>query len=309
MAPQRVAVCVATRCREAGLARALAGIAKQNLSERDVGLRLRVIVVDNDAAGSAAAVCDRLRSGYPWPLLYTIEPRVGITFARNRAIEMGKTDDFIAFLDDDEVPAENWISQLLFAQRQYGADVVFGPALTYFPEPVPQWAAEGPFFHKPRKPTGTICATGSTQNVLFSTRILEDPGLRFAEKFALSGSEDYDFFQRVSRAGYRLVWADEAIVTEWYPQTRANLSWLLQRHFRYGSTEISLRAVESLPERALEAMTALGRIVVGVTCAVMFIPLGKRYSINALRWVSFGLGLLYGLSGKQFREYRTVHPV
>jgi GT2 family glycosyltransferase len=287
----------------------LAGVAKQKLSDRDVGLRLRVIVVDNDAAGSAAAVCDRLRPSYPWPLVYTIEPRVGITFARNRAIEVGKTDDFIAFLDDDEIPAENWISELLFVQQQYAAHAVFGPALTFFPEPVPKWATEGHFFYGPRKPTGTICSTGSTQNVLFSTRILRDPGLRFDEKFALSGSEDYDFFLRVSRAGYRLVWADEALVTEWCPRNRAKVGWLLRRHFRYGSTEISLRAVDSLPEQALEAMTALGRIIVGITCALMFVPLGKRYSINALRWASFGLGLLYGLSGKQFQEYRTVHPV
>jgi len=309
MSGVRVAVCLATRGREVGLARALEGIAKQKLSNRDAGVQLRVIVVDNDAAGSAAAVCDRLRPSFPWPLAYTIEPRAGVTFARNRALEMAKTDDFIAFVDDDEIPAETWISQLLLVQQQYAADVVFGPALTFFPEPVPKWATEGHFFYGPRKPTGTMCSTGSTQNVLFSTRLLQDTGFRFDEKFALSGSEDYDFFQRVSRAGYRLVWADEALVTEWCPRTRAKIGWLLQRHFRYGSTEISLRAVNSLPARTLEAITALGRIMVGITCALLFIPLGKRHSINALRWVSFGLGLLYGLSGKQFQEYRTVRPV
>ena len=98
-------------------------------------------------------------------------------------------------------------------------------------------------------------------------------------------------------------------MTEWYPRTRANLGWFLRRHFRYGSTEISLRAVDSFPAQAVEAMTALGRIIVGLTCFLMFFPLGKRHSITALRWASFGLGLLYGLSGKRFSEYRTVHTV
>lgn len=307
MTPIRIAVCLATRCRQAGLNRALVGIAKQTPIFRDVSVR--VIVVDNDEAGSAAVVCDRLRPEYPWPLEYVIEEKAGIAFARNRALEIGQTDDFIVFLDDDEVPVENWIAELLSAQQQYGADVVFGPALPFFPEPVPQWIMEGHCFSKPRKKTGTACPTGSTQNVLFSTRILHETGLRFDEKFALSGSEDYDFFLRVSRAGYRLVCADEAVVTEWYPRTRANLGWFLKRHFRYGSTEISLRAVDSFPAQALEAVTALGRIIVGLTCSLMFFPLGKRHSINALRWASFGLGLLYGLSGKRFSEYRTVHTV
>ncbi len=305
----RVAVCLATRAREAGLKRALAGVAKQKLSCGDAALQLRVIVVDNDGAGSAAPVCDRLRQDYPWPILYRIEQKTGVTFARNRAIEMGKTDDFIAFLDDDEIPSENWISELLSVQQRCAADVVFGPALTFFPEPVPKWVTEGHFFSMPRKKTGTVCSTGSTQNVLFSTRILRDPRFRFDEKFALSGGEDYDFFQRVSRAGYRLVWADEAVVTEWYPRTRAKVGWLLRRHFRYGSVEISLRAVDSFSERSLETITALGRIMVGIICALLFIPLGKRHCINALRWASFGLGLLYGLSGRRFQEYRTVHTV
>ena len=309
MSVKRVAVCLATRGRQAGLNRALAGVAKQSLSRCDNSIQLRVIVVDNDEQGSAASVCDRVRQEYPWPIFYTIEPRTGVTFARNRAIEMGRTDDFIAFLDDDEVPSENWISELLAVQQQYAADVVFGPAVTFFSEPVPKWATEGRFFSMPRKKTGTACQTGSTQNVLFSTKILQDPAFRFDEKFALSGGEDYDFFQRVSRAGYRLVWADEAAVTEWYPRTRAKVGWLLRRHFRHGSVEITLRAVDSLPKRTLEAMIAVVRIVVGLTCALIFIPMGKRYSINALRWASFGFGLLYGLSGRRFLEYRTVHTV
>lgn len=304
----RVAVCLATRGRQAGLKRALAGVAKQKFSG-DASIQLRVIVVDNDEAGSAASVCDQLKPEYPWPLSYAIEEKTGVAFARNRALEMGKTEDFIAFLDDDEIPSENWMSELLDVQQRYAADVVFGPALTFFPEPVPRWVEEGHFFSMPRKKTGTVCSTGSTQNVLFSTLILQDPAFRFDEKFALSGGEDYDFFQRVSGAGYQMVWADEAVVTEWYPRSRANIGWLLRRHFRYGSVEISLRSVNSFPERALETMLAMGRITVGIICAVMFIPMGKRHCITALKWTSFGLGLLYGLSGKRFAEYRTVHTV
>jgi glycosyltransferase involved in cell wall biosynthesis len=305
----RVAVAVATRNRQAGLTRALAGLAKQQLSGCGIAVQMRVVVIDNDAAGSAAAVCDALRPAYPCPLVYAIEPEPGIVFARNRALELAKEDDFIAFIDDDEVPADNWLAELFVVQQAYGAGVVFGPVPKFFPEAVPKWVSEGSLFPTPRKKTGTVCLTGATGNVLFSTRILKESGFRFDERFALSGGEDYEFFRRVNHAGYLMVWADEAVATEWIPRSRAKATWLLKRHFRYGSTAMSLTMFHSAAGRVLAAMIALGRVFVGITCALMFVPLGRRYSVKGLVWAGYGLGLLFGLSGRRFSEYRTIHTV
>ena len=67
---------------------------------------------------------------------YALEPIVGIPYARNRALEMAMAaDDLIAFLDDDEVPSEQWLAELLRVWREYSADVVFGPVQPFFPEP------------------------------------------------------------------------------------------------------------------------------------------------------------------------------
>jgi hypothetical protein len=63
----RIAVCVLTRVREAGLTRALEGIAKQRVPSRDFS-RIRVIIVDNDPSRSIQPVCDRIRPTYPWSL-------------------------------------------------------------------------------------------------------------------------------------------------------------------------------------------------------------------------------------------------
>jgi hypothetical protein len=41
----------------------------------------------------------------------------------------------------------------------------------------------------------------------------------------------------------------------------------------------------------------------------MFVPLGRRYSVKGLVWAGYGLGLLFGLSGRHFSEYRTIHTV
>ena len=47
---------------------------------------LRIAVVDNDAAGSARALCEKFALSFPWPLTYRVEPRRGIPFARNASV-------------------------------------------------------------------------------------------------------------------------------------------------------------------------------------------------------------------------------
>lgn len=302
----RISVCILTRMREAGLARALEGVAKQRVPSCDFA-QIRVIVVDNDPGRSGQAVCDRLRSTYPWLLDFALEPIVGIPHARNRALEMAlATDDLIAFLDDDEVPSERWLAELLRVRREYSADVVFGPVEPYFPEPVPRWIERGGFFDREVYPTGTVRSIGWTNNVLISTSILRRSGIRFDEAYRFSGGSDNVFFRRVYQEGYRMVWADEALAAEWIPRSRATLKWLAMRHFRNGVLE----GRRGSRVRRLQA-TGIGvaRIGFGAGCAVVFLPFGRHLSAKAIRWASYGLGLVYGAAGWHFDEYRAARGV
>ena len=65
---------------------------------------------------------------------YVHEPRPGISHARNRGVAEAK-GDFVAFIDDDELPAPNWLESLLLTQRTYRADVVLGPVRPVFDRP------------------------------------------------------------------------------------------------------------------------------------------------------------------------------
>lgn len=306
VSPPRVAVCVLTRMRENGLTRTLAGIAAQRVSPCDASA-VRVLVVDNDPSGSAKTVCDRLLTDYRWSLDYAVESSVGIPRARNRALELvTEVDDLLVFVDDDEVPCERWLSELLRVWREYSADVVLGPVGSYFPEAVPGWIERGAFFERQERSTGCECAEGATGNVLMTTRMLRESGLRFDERYRLSGGSDGFFFQRVRQAGYRMVWADEAVVREWIPRSRATLKWLTMRHFRNGAL-----VGESLPIRGRLGAAARGvaRLGIGAICAVAFLPFGRHRSVKAIRWASYGLGLLYGVTGGLYPEYREPRSV
>jgi len=147
-APRRVSVCVATCERPIGLANLLGAF---EVLEISVHTALQVVVVDNDPAGSAKAVCDEFCARHAYPLRYVAEKRRGIPFARNTALSVALSDsDFVAFIDDDEIPESGWLAELLRVQALYGADVVTGPCLPHYLEPPPHWVVEGGFHELPR---------------------------------------------------------------------------------------------------------------------------------------------------------------
>jgi succinoglycan biosynthesis protein ExoM len=315
MEPVRVAVCVATYARPDGLARVLDGIAQQIVGPpaTDRSIAIRAVVVDNDPAGPSRTVCDVRARDFPLGLRYEVEPRRGITFARNHAVTAAGNDvDFIAFLDDDEVPEPGWLATLLRVQATYNADVVSGPVVPYFPVAPSAWILEGRFFDRPRYPTGHALTHALTGNALIRPSVFESTG-RFDDRFALTGGEDLQFFRRAAATGHRIVWADEARVDEWVPVSRANLRWLLRRAYRAGSTLGQLDRDRPDAVRARPARVARGavRVMQGMLLAPVAAVLPARRSrvARALLLMWRGAGMITGALGGRYEEYRVVHPV
>jgi glycosyltransferase involved in cell wall biosynthesis len=307
-----IAICVTTYQRPEGLKRLLAGLNQLTFSYVEHP-HIEVIVVDNDAKRSAEAVCENLKPGLKWPLKYFTESQRGISYARNKAIVSASPDaDFVAFIDDDEVPEPNWLEELLSVQQTYNADVVGGPVLPRFlTDDVPQWVIKGKFFEPQRYPTGYLLKFTASGNVLISSQVLKGMNKIFDERFALTGGEDTHFFMRVYRAGYKLVWADEAIAYEYIPQSRVNVKWILQRGYRcystYGLCEKEFDPLLQVLSRRIT--TGAGRIVLGIISLFPSLFLSRHLLIGALLQISRGAGMLSGLAGRHYQEYKSIHGV
>src|SRR5262249_3373758 len=113
---------------------------------------IAVIVVDNRPNGDARALCEALRPTLPMPFVFAEEPRAGISFARNRAVSeaLSLAADFIAFLDDDDVPQSDWLGCLVRRQRETGADLVFGFWALPSNLSLPPWLRDTRYFRPPR---------------------------------------------------------------------------------------------------------------------------------------------------------------
>lgn len=196
---------------------------------------LRVIIADNTASGETRALAERAAAQLPLALHYVHAPAANISIARNACLDHA-TAPWIAFIDDDEIPAPDWLGHLLAEAGRGHWDVVLGPVKALYPDDAPAWARDGDFHSTyPVRVAGTI-RTAYTGNVLFRRELVERNNLRFRLDLGRTGGEDEDFFYRIFDAGGRIGFAPQALVYERIPVTRANMNWLLRRNFRAGQS-------------------------------------------------------------------------
>ncbi|MGP0018984.1 MAG: glycosyltransferase family 2 protein [Candidatus Sulfotelmatobacter sp.] len=302
----RVAVCICTFRRQKLLRETLRGLAK--LTFRKVSApELEIVVVDTpDDSGSAREICET--ACLPWPIKYVVEPRRGLTYARNRAIAEASTADFVALIDDDEVPSAQWLDEHLWAQAEFSADVVSGPALPKYAPEVANWVKDGGFFDRQVVATGTTRRACPTNNVMVGRHVFERVP-KFDDAFALSGAEDTDFFLRVSTAGYKIVWSQEAAVFESVSAKRGTVVWILRREYQTGNGWIFAEAAldNRLRSWIFRFSKAWGHVLIGSANAIWRSAfLDRAAVIRYLRRASLGMGMLTALVGHRFLAYQYV---
>jgi len=300
-----VAVCVATFRRPSGLARLLASLFRQAFVTGPAP-EVKIVVVDNDAAGSAREVVERLRPESPWPIEYDIEPRRGISPARNAAMRRAGPVDYFALIDDDEEACPGWVDELLRAAREHQADLVAGPVPPKFVTPVAWWLRAGGFFGKVRSIPDGLHATfvPGTGNVLIRRAFLDPAVDRFSEEFGHSGGEDMLLFSALARRGARIAWAGRARADETVAPSRANVAWLVSRAFRSGVIYTRIRLRLDRRRRLGSAMDCLLR---GAAKAPFGLLLDPILALRAVQSIAVGLGMLVGGFDPVVPQYRRIH--
>jgi succinoglycan biosynthesis protein ExoM len=227
----QISVCICTFKRAGLLSRLLARLEHQQTE----GLfTYSVVVADNDSMRSAERVVAEFPSSR-FRVRYCVEPRQNIALARNKALQ-NADGELIAFIDDDEFPADDWLCKLFRTYTAYGVDGVLGPVKPLFEQNPPIWVEKGRFFERPTYATGYTLTWSETRtgNVLFRRNILNGVDSAFRSEFDTAG-EDIDFFRRMVEKGCTFIWCDEAVVYELVPPSRCTRSYLLKRALLGGS--------------------------------------------------------------------------
>ncbi len=224
---RHVSVCVPTFKRPNTLDRCLASLVGQTC----VGFTISIVVVDNDLSQSAADVVSGWSRRSSIHLVYDVEPVQSISLARNRAVA-NSSGNFVAFIDDDEIPESDWVLRLVTAYDDYGVDGVLGPVVPSYVGRPPRWLVKSGLCDRTSLRSGTrLVSTRDmrTGNVLLGRHIFETEAVPFDPQFGRTGGEDTDFFRRMLVRGRSFVWCEEARVFEEVPTERQTRSYQLRR--------------------------------------------------------------------------------
>jgi glycosyltransferase involved in cell wall biosynthesis len=227
-----VSICVCTFQRPEYLRKLLEALAAQ----RTTGLfTFDIVVVDNDRSETARPVCESFRSISRVPVGYYVEPIQNIALARNRAVG-NATGDYVALIDDDEVPDDTWLLRLFEARERFQSDGVLGPVLPLYEEEPPAWVVKGRFHERPEHQTGHVLTWDQTRtgNALLKRAVFGGTQAPFKAEFGMGG-EDREFFKRAISRGCRFVWCAEAPVRELVPIARCRRSFMLKRALHRGT--------------------------------------------------------------------------
>src|SRR5581483_6193872 len=304
LTPRTVAICIPT-CRRTDQLRRLLQSLQVLTFEKVLEPEITIIVVDNDPRLSARPVVAEFLSRR-YRLRYRTESRPGVSYARNTAIEAGRAADFIAFLDDDQLAAHQWLDELLTAQSALDAAIVAGPILPRFESAPPAWLHGNAFFRGRRHATGTRLNSVAAGNVLISKQVFRAlfPAW-FDPRYSLTGGEDTQFFRRSAEAGFPVIWADDAIAYESIPSTRISREYLLSRARSGGNqwTRVELELSRGALSRGSRFAAGLVRIAQGVAFHIAAPVLSNAKRFRGELLLAEGMGNLAGFFGRSYELY------
>lgn len=298
-----VTVCVCTYKRPERLLMLLGSLAVQTFPLSKV----EVVVVDNDSLASAREAVERFTRDHPaLAIRYAVEPDPGISYARNRTVSMA-AGDLLAFVDDDEIAAPDWLQELVSCIERHACDAVVGPVLPEYPPGTPQWVLSSRFFERPRfaqnaKLLGGDGRTGNSM-VRRSSALRRSPWT-FDPRLAKTGGEDCDFFRWLEASGGAFIWCDTAVVCEEVPVARQSLAFILERSLRSSVTYWRPLYTQN-SWLWVAGKSALG-LILGFCFALagLFVfPVSRAYAVRAWARAMKAVGRLAALSSVELTGY------
>jgi len=308
-----VAICVCTHNRAEVLKRLL-------LHLRDIDLNgynpacVELIVIDNNPNSATRDICEQTGQSLPIRVHYTTEPVPGITYARNRAVAVAleRGAELVAFIDDDDIPHPDWLTQLLDRQRATGADLVFGSWI--LDEQMPDWARDSGIFRSPTKTKQDkkggrygLPDCASTCNLLVGKDILLRVGAAgpiFSHAFCNSGGEDKDFFIRAHHLGAQLASAEHSFIHRIHGPSRYTAKGLIRRGFKNGCSQVNMARYHGDSSRRLKLLaTALTKLVISLII-LPFTLFSRAKFMHSLYRVAKASGVLFTtVTGRSFKYY------
>lgn len=234
-------VLICTRNRATYLSNTIQVAAAQKLS---CG-RFEIVVVDNGSTDSTREVVRVCQSAITnVSLRYVVEEEVGLSAARNRAIQEAR-GQILCFLDDDAEPEAEWLEWLVLGfAASPSVMCVGGTIVPVYEAAPPVWFSQGlELIFKPEilgvdlhQVTYPYYPYGA--NFSIRSEAVKHVGT-FNTSLGYKGRdlipcEETEFLLRIEKAGYEIFMEPRAVVRHIIPANRLTRDYLRLRQYAYG---------------------------------------------------------------------------
>jgi glucosyl-dolichyl phosphate glucuronosyltransferase len=199
---------------------------------------LEVIVVDNNSSDDTAGHVQRQREQFP-ELVYVLEPRQGLSWARN-AGAAAATQEYLLYLDDDAYLPSHYLQTVMRMLDAEQPDIFGGPIFPDYADPKPRWFPESLELRKKANISGfynDVTISGGNFGMRASIHAAISG---FNPEFGMSGLRVGMLEERIAVETYRritpaeqqrLYYCVEAFIYHHTPARRMQLGFQLRRTY------------------------------------------------------------------------------
>ena len=218
-------VVIPARNRPEAVKTCLEALARQSLTPRTY----EVIVVDDGSEPALALDPSRWADKFDLKVIH--QKNTGPAGARNRGAAEAR-GEFVAFTDDDCLPAPTWLENLLTTLRGRPKALVGGSTVNGLPNhifPSTSQLIIDLVYEKFNKNRDSSYFFASNNIACRRSNLFAIGG--FDADFHKAGAEDREFCDRWRRKGWPLIWNETALIEHRHAQ---NLAEFVRLYFRYG---------------------------------------------------------------------------
>lgn len=220
------------------------------------GLSWELLVVDNNSTDATREVVERFAKTAGFPIRYIFEKKQGKSIALNAGVAEARAE-IIAFTDDDVLLHHDWLAHLKRTFDEVDCAAVAGKVVPQWNHPKPDWLRmEGQFavtnFDQGEEPKG-IGVPPIGANSAFRKEVFREYGLFRIDLGPNSNRhtitcEDWEFGERLLRAGEKIAYCPHAIVYHPVDPSRTTKKYFISWYYYNG---ISLTRTAGLPREGI----------------------------------------------------------
>jgi glycosyltransferase involved in cell wall biosynthesis len=303
-------VCICTHDRPRYVRDCLDGLRRQTISRGRFALQ----VVDSGSSPLIATELSGLAIQNKARLIRLDQP--GVSMARNAGAWAARTP-FIAYIDDDAIPADDWVETILAAIAQPGRPpaLIGGRILAKWEAPLPGWwpaSLRGVLSIIEHEGSGEYRSTSVPQGLepYAANMVVHVLSLLAAGGFggaigrygnSLLSDEEVQLAWTLQDAGYSVRYDSRITVHHQIQVRRLEPEWLLSRLYWQGASTVLTRRLLQQPERVWRELPR--RLIVACLLAPVWLIPRDSTLLLAARWrVAYAAGFIKAALGWRVTE-------